>query len=88
MSHHDVRMWQNNMLWYEDAGSGERAWGLFRRSLQAVRDGQAEGERASYQNNTRGEPLEWRFRGEARRVRLRALKARWDPEGIFTDQFL
>jgi hypothetical protein len=39
-------------------------------------------------NGTRTEPTERRYRGDARLNRLRDLKEKWDPTGIFTDQLL
>ena len=42
-----------------------------------------EGGYVSYTNNTRADPLEWRYKGEERVGRLRGLKGVWDPKGVF-----
>ena len=43
---------------------------------------------ADYQNGTRSGPIELRFRGKDRLVRLQRLKREWDPTGVFTTQLL
>ena len=43
---------------------------------------------ADYQNGTRSGPVELRFRGKDRLERLRQLKKKWDPTGVFTNQLL
>ncbi len=45
-------------------------------------------EKAFFPNHTRVHPLEERYRGEERRLRLKELKKIWDPKAIFTDQLL
>jgi len=49
---------------------------------------QKEEEKAMFPSHTRGDNLKYRYRGEERMKRLRALKKMWDPEGVFTRQFL
>jgi len=49
---------------------------------------QGEDERALFPNHTRVGKVEERYRGVERRQRLRGLKEVWDPEGVFTKQFL
>lgn len=49
---------------------------------------QKEEEKALFPNHTRVHSLEQRYRGEERRKKLRELKSAWDPEGVFTRQFL
>jgi len=43
---------------------------------------------ADYQNATRSGPIELRFRGKDRLVRLQRLKKEWDPMGVFKNQLL
>ena len=51
-----------------------------------MRQGQDESEWVEYQNSTRLGPLMHRFGGEDGRVeRLKTLKERWDPKGMFPD---
>ena len=57
------------------------------RSLVIMR-GQNDEEWVDYQNGTREDPIERRFRGEERLERLRRLKKLWDPTGVFTTQLL
>jgi hypothetical protein len=45
-------------------------------------------EYADFQNGTRTAPIELRFRGEGKVDKLRMLKRKWDPEGLFTTQLL
>jgi hypothetical protein len=45
-------------------------------------------EKALFPNHWRGSPAEARFRGEGTIKRLEELKALWDPEGMFTREFL
>lgn len=49
---------------------------------------QSDEEKALFPNHTRVHSIEQRYRGEERRRRLRKLKRAWDPEGVFTAQFL
>jgi hypothetical protein len=44
-------------------------------------------EKALFPNHWRGSP-EARFRGEGTTKKLAELKALWDPEGVFTREFL
>jgi FAD/FMN-containing dehydrogenase len=85
MSHHDVRFWQGNLLWFEKKESSTSALAIYDQVLQVVREGQP---KIDFPNSTRTWPVEWRYRGEGRLARLRAVKQQWDPTGVFTDQFL
>lgn len=49
---------------------------------------QKDEEKAMFPSHTRGDNLKYRYRGEERVNKLRALKKTWDPEGVFTRQFL
>ncbi|PSR83008.1 hypothetical protein BD289DRAFT_454010 [Coniella lustricola] len=84
---HDIRYWQNNIIWYTDAGSHKRVAELNAECL-AVSRGPDQSEYADFQNATRVDPIEFRFRGEGKLDKLRALKEKWDPKGVFTRQLL
>ncbi|PHH76379.1 hypothetical protein CDD80_1561 [Ophiocordyceps camponoti-rufipedis] len=84
---HDVRFWQNNIIWYTEASSGERVAQLNAECI-AVARGFDEADCIDFANATREGALERRFRGEGRLERLRALKIGWDAGGVFTRQFL
>jgi len=47
-----------------------------------------EDEFISYTNTCRGDPIEWRYKGQHRIARLKALKKLWDPTGVFTKELL
>lgn len=49
---------------------------------------QKDEEKAMFPNHSRGDNLKYRYRGEDRLKKLRDLKKTWDPEGVFTRQFL
>lgn len=49
---------------------------------------QKDEEIAMFPNHTREAELKYRYRGEERLRKLRALKRIWDPEGVFTRQLL
>ena len=42
----------------------------------------------SYTNTNREDPIEYRYKGEERRRKLKALKKEWDPTGVFTKELL
>lgn len=56
-------------------------------SIKIMR-GPDEPEYVDFQNGTRTGPIELRFRGPGKLDKLKALKLKWDPEGVFTTQLL
>jgi FAD/FMN-containing dehydrogenase len=52
------------------------------------RAGDREDEFISYTNTCRDDPIEWRYKGQDRIARLKALKKQWDPTGVFTKELL
>jgi hypothetical protein len=56
--------------------------------LAKLREGQRQDQIAAYPTHTRSAPLSERYRGEARRARLKELKIKWDPKGVLTREFL
>lgn len=53
-----------------------------------VRQTQPKENYSFYQNFSREAPIEERYRGTERRAKLKVLKQKWDPSGIFTKQLL
>lgn len=78
---------RNNIIWYTDAASHQRVAELNTECI-ALSRGPDKSEYADFQNATRTDPVELRFRGEGKLNKLRMLKKTWDPEGVFTRQFL
>jgi hypothetical protein len=70
----------------EDAAAA--AFENAKKILEMSQADQKEDEKALFPNHTRDMSLEQRYRGEERRERLAKLKNIWDPEGVFTSQFL
>ncbi|KAK7992146.1 FAD binding domain-containing protein [Apiospora saccharicola] len=87
MSLHDIRYWQNNLIWHTDASSRQRVDELNDECIATMR-GPDRSEYADFQNGTRTGQIELRFRGEGKLEKLRSLKKQWDPQGVFTKQLL
>lgn len=56
-------------------------------SIKIMR-GSDRSEYADFQNGTRVGPIELRYRGPGKLEKLKALKKKWDPTGVFTRQLL
>lgn len=78
---------RNNIIWYTDAASHEKVTELNAECI-AISRGPDRSEYADFQNATRTDPIELRFRGEGKLEKLRSLKRTWDPKGVFTRQLL
>ncbi|MCJ1385633.1 hypothetical protein MMC17_008756 [Xylographa soralifera] len=87
MSLHDIRYWQNNLIWHTDPKNRAKVDEYNDKSIAIMR-GPDKTEWADFQNGTRTGPIELRYRGEAKLERLKHLKKEWDPTGIFTTQLL
>ncbi|KAI0159887.1 FAD-binding domain-containing protein [Hypoxylon sp. FL1284] len=87
MSLHDTRYWQNNLIWHTDPATQQRVDELNDKSIEIMR-GPDRAEYADFQNGTRTGPIELRFRGEGKVEKLKMLKRKWDPQGVFTTQLL
>lgn len=88
MSHHQIRNWQSILLWYEDPASTDRAIQTIEDAVAAMRAGKSEDQYVDFPNSVRDGPISWRYRGEGRVAKLKSLKQQWDPDGMFTRQFL
>lgn len=78
---------RNNIIWYTDVSSHKRVAELNAECI-AISRGPDQSEYADFPNATRTGPIELRFRGEGKLEKLRLLKRKWDPKGVFTRQFL
>ncbi|KAH8754199.1 hypothetical protein F5883DRAFT_188125 [Diaporthe sp. PMI_573] len=86
---HDIRFWQNNIIWYTAASSHENVAELNAECI-AISRGPDRSEYADFQNAIRIDSTneEFRFRGEGKLEKLRLLKRKWDSKGVFTRQLL
>lgn len=80
-------IYRNNIIWYTGPASHEKVVQLNAECI-AISRGPDRSEYADFRNATRTDPIELRFRGEGKLGKLRLLKKTWDPDGIFTRQFL
>ncbi|EEB97284.1 hypothetical protein MPER_03438 [Moniliophthora perniciosa FA553] len=87
-AHKDVKVWVELLSWYTDSASHKVVDGIEEEVLTMLRQGQDVEDEAAFQNWTRTEPIERRYRGKVRLEKLRALKRQWDPKGLFTTQLL
>jgi hypothetical protein len=72
----------------EDERSHDAAVALSKEYFEMCQEDLPPSEKALFPNHWRGDDVERRFRGEGTLKKLRDLKALWDPEGVFTRQFL
>ncbi|KAJ7590272.1 hypothetical protein C8J56DRAFT_859692 [Mycena floridula] len=87
-SHRDVKGWVELISWYTDETDYEAVLDIEQLLLSRVREGQPIENRVAYQNWTRAEPIELRYRGTERLEKLKTLKKQWDPKGIYTRELL
>jgi hypothetical protein len=79
---------RNTFSWYHFAENHDRILDFENRAIAAMRVGTEESEFVDYANCNRIDPIERRYRGKERLERLRMLKKKWDPNGVFTKQLL
>jgi hypothetical protein len=72
----------------QDEASHNAAVQLSKEYLEMYQEDLPGSQKALFPNHWRGNDIERRFRGEGTLRKLRELKANWDPEGVFTKQFL
>ncbi len=72
----------------EDEASHNAALELSKEHFEMCQEDLPESEKALFPNHWRGNDIDRRFRGEGTVKKLRELKVKWDPEGVFTKQFL
>ena len=79
---------RNILSWYEDPKNHVYVEIIDKKAQQIGRTGDKEDEFVSYTNTCREGPIEWRYKGQDRIARLKALKKQWDPMGVFTKELL
>ena len=85
---HDINLWFSALGWYTDPSQHEKMAQFDREALAQMRVGTEEAAFISYTNTNRYDPIEYRYKGEERVARLKALKREWDPKGVFTKELL
>ena len=78
---------RDNFIWHTEPANRSKVDDFNKKSIEMMR-GPAREEYADFVNGTRTGPIDLRFRGEGKLEKLRALKRKWDPEGVFTRQLL
>lgn len=76
------------MSWYTNPESSAEVDNAESVALAAVTEGFKEDEIHTYQNFSRDTSLESRFGSKERVEKLKALKKKWDPKGVFTTELL
>ena len=86
---HAVRFWANNTIWYSDPLSQKATQRYLEDVIAVTRKGLEEEEFVDFSNSVRGpeSPVERRYGGRERLEKLRGLKAKWDPKGLFGGEF-
>jgi hypothetical protein len=87
-SHRDVACWVHLLAWSADEEGFAYADKVAMEIMKHVRKRQPRAEYSVYQNFSRDSPIQERYKGVERLRKLKDLKKRWDPEGIFTKQLL
>jgi hypothetical protein len=72
----------------EDEASHSAAVALSKEYFDMCQTDLQKSEKALFPNHWRGKDLDRRFRGQGTVKKLRVLKELWDPQGVFTKQFL
>lgn len=88
MHHDDFQMNRNVLSWYTDAKDHDYVAAIDKKAQEATLVGTDEAAYVSYTNTNRDDPLEYRYKGSERIARLKALKSKYDPTGVFTKQLL
>ena len=84
----DTRLWFAAFSWYKDPSQHEKVAQFNSEAIRQMWVGTEEAAYITYTNITRDDPIEYRYRGQERLARLKALKQEWDPKGVFTKQLL
>ena len=76
------------MSWYTNPDSGPEVDKAESEAVAAATAGFKDEEVHTYQNFSRDTSLESRFGSKKRVEKLKALKKKWDPSGVFTTELL
>ncbi|TVY32060.1 FAD-linked oxidoreductase [Lachnellula subtilissima] len=87
MSLHDIRYFQNNLIWHTDAKNRDKVDEYNSKSYAIMRSKDNEADFVDFPPGRAG-PVQRRYRGVERLARLRSLKREWDPAGVFTNQLI
>lgn len=87
-SHRDIATWCHLLCWSFDEEGLDYAHEVAQETKEHIRQRQEEEEFSIYSNFSRTAPIGERFKGQERLEKLRDLKLRWDPDGVFTNEFL
>lgn len=87
-SHRDIATWCHFLCWASDEDALDYAYEVAEEFKEHLRYNQEKGQYSIYGNFSRTAPVKERFKGRGRLEKLRHLKLRWDPEGIFTRELL
>ncbi|XXG97967.1 hypothetical protein Hte_004283 [Hypoxylon texense] len=87
-SHRDIATWCHLLCWASDKEGLDYAHEVAQETKEHLRRQQDKDEYSIYGNFSRSAPVEERFKGRERLEKLRGLKLRWDPDGVFTKEFL
>ncbi|KAI1388176.1 FAD-binding domain-containing protein [Hypoxylon trugodes] len=87
-SHRDIATWCHLLCWASDEETLNYAYRVAERIKEHLRSTQEQNDYTIYGNFSRSAPVLERYKGHERVEKLRKLTLRWDPEGIFTREFL
>lgn len=80
--------YRNILPCYRDPSSQASVSRFIAAGMQVGRSGLTADEFITYTNCNRTDPLEWRYKGTERIMKLKELKGKWDPTGLFSQEFL
>lgn len=78
----------NIITWYTDPAQHDEVARFDQAARAQMRVGMEEEDFITYANSSREDPIEHRYKGAERLAKLRRLKKKWDPAGVFTKQLL
>lgn len=76
------------LSWYTDPASHGHVLECEREVIELLCKTESSDARSTYPNWSRDGPLEHMYPGDNRLQKLKALKRKWDPNGVFTPLFL
>ena len=89
-SMHDIRLWANNLIWCKNENSVRTAQMYLEEAIRKTRMYSRRVDFVDFANSVREpeSPLGNRYKGIDRLARLRKLKQKWDPNGVFGKELL
>ncbi|CAJ2510609.1 Uu.00g062340.m01.CDS01 [Anthostomella pinea] len=84
----DVATWCHLLCWASEEEAVDYAHEIAEESMRHIRRNQPKYQFSIYGNFSRIAPLEQRYKGAERLEKVRGLKLKWDPNGVFTNEFL